>query len=205
VRWSVVQDALSREGIVKRWPWRRILSFVALALVLAGVAPATYLFCWGHAHHFEPLSVPFPRGGGEYASPLFVTDLDDDYQVEVYFLPPNQSPLNLDWKMVDDRGNVIGAGSYSELASGANDAILGHYCSKRGLRQRAILNIHQGFETTSEDVRLHIGLPERGLDQAYGFAAALIWAAKVAGPGAVILIVLALQNAIRRKTSVIVS
>jgi hypothetical protein len=92
---------------VKRWPWHRIFVSLALILVLAGIAPLAYLIWWGHAHNLEPLSVPISLKRGGFTSPFFTTVLDDDYQIEIYFLPHPRTPLDPDWKILNETGAVI--------------------------------------------------------------------------------------------------
>jgi hypothetical protein len=95
-------------------------------LILLGVAPIAYLLWFGTAHNFEPLSAPLSLKRGEYTSPLFRTDLDEDYQVDIYSLPNNRSPLDLDWKIVDESGVLIQSGVYTEDQHyGGNDATRG--------------------------------------------------------------------------------
>jgi hypothetical protein len=185
---------------LKRWPWRTILIGTGVLLVLVGVAPLAYLLWWGSDHNLEPLSVPLSLKRGEYTSPFFKTDLDDDYQIEIYFLPHHRTPLDLDWKIVDEGGALIQSGGYREdQQMGGNDAILErHYRPKRGSRQRIMVNIHQDVQAPDSDTRLHIGLPERGLEQAYGSAAAMMWAAIVAGAGAIMLLVAVILRVVRR-------
>jgi hypothetical protein len=170
-------------------------------LVLVGVAPLAYLLWWGKTHNLEPLSVPISLRRGDYTSPFLTTDLDDDYQIEIYFLPYHRTPLDLEWKIVDETGALIQSGGYSEDQMGGNDAILErHYRPKRGSRQRIMVSIRQDVQAPESDTRLHIGLPERGLEQAYGSAAATIWAAIVAGAGAIMLLVLLILRVLRRQT-----
>jgi hypothetical protein len=173
-------------------------------LILLGIAPLAHISWWGIGHNLEPLSVPLSLKRGESKSPFFTTDLDDDYQIEIYFLPYPRTPLDLDWKIVDETGALISSGDYSEdkQQMGGNDAILErHYRPKRGLRQKIIVNIHRDVQARDSDTKLHIGLPERGLEQAYGFAAAIKWAAIIAGPGAIVLLILAILRAVRRRTT----
>ena len=84
---------------MKSWPWRMILGSTGGLLIFIGVTPIAYLLWFGTAHNFEPLSAPLSLKRGEYTSALFKTDLDEDYQVEIYFLPYHRSPLDLDWKI----------------------------------------------------------------------------------------------------------
>jgi hypothetical protein len=193
---------------MKNLPRRRIFGSIAGLLILFGVMPIVYLLWFGTAHNFEPLSAPISLKHGEYASAFFKTDLDEDYQVEIYFLPYPRSPLDLDWKIVDESGALIQSGVYSEDQHlGGNDAILTRkYRPKRGSANRIFLNIHQDVQAKNNErqskpteTRLHIGVPERGLEQAYGSAAAIVWAAGVAGLGAIILAFLLVMRAIRPK------
>jgi hypothetical protein len=193
---------------VKSWPWRLIFGSIGGLLVLIGITPLAYLLWFGTAHNFEPLSAPISLKHGEYTSPFFKTDLDEDYQVEIYFLPYHRTPLDLDWKIVDENGALIQSGVYTEDHHiGGNDAILTRkYRPTRGSAHRIILNIQQDVQAKDgegqlqpTDTRLHIGVPERGLDQAYGSAAAIVWAAGVAGPGTIILIFLLVLRVIRPK------
>lgn len=185
-----------------------IFGSVGGLLILIGITPLAYLWWFGTAHNFEPLSTPISLKHGEYTSPFFKADLDEDYQVEIYFLPYHRTPLNLDWKIVDENGVLIQSGVYTEDHHiGGNDAILTRkYRPTRGSAQRIILNIHQDVQAKDSegqlqptDTRLHIGVPERGLEQAYGSAAAIAWAAVVAGTGTIILFFLLVRRAIRPK------
>jgi hypothetical protein len=84
---------------------------------------------------------------------------------------------------------------------GGNDAILErHYRPNRGSRQRIFVSIHQDVQPPDSDTRLHVGLPERGLEQAYGSAAAIMWAAIVAGAGAIMLLVVVILRVVRWQT-----
>jgi hypothetical protein len=63
------------------------------------------------------------------------------------------------------------------------------------LRQRAIVDIHRDVQwtdthqvqTADAQPSLHVGLPERNLETAYGIAAGMMWAAVVAGSGLLLL------------------
>jgi hypothetical protein len=136
---------------------------------------------------------------GEYKSPLFTTDSDDDYQIEIYSLPPHQIPLELDWRSVDQSGTNIESGAYSEAHQmGGTDAILTRsYRPKRGSIQRIIIDIHQDVQVDDADTRLHVGLPEKGLEQAYGSALAIRWVIIVGGLGVLMILVLLVLGALR--------
>ncbi|WP_128911334.1 hypothetical protein [Granulicella sibirica] len=187
---------------MKRWPWQKIASALAVSLILVGLVPLAYLGWWGSAHNLEPLSLPLPLRRGTYTSPRFRTDLDEDYQIEIYFVPFNRSPLILDWKTIDESGALIQSGSYKEdQRTGGNDVILERrYRPKRGSSQRIIVTIAQDVQAPDANTKLHIGLPERSLAQGYGFAAAATWAVVVAGAGAILFFVLSLMRVGRRQT-----
>jgi hypothetical protein len=72
---------------VKSWPWSKIIAGTGCVLILVGIVPLAYVFGWGTAHNFEPLSVPLSLRNGEYTSPVFTTDLSENYQIQIYFLP----------------------------------------------------------------------------------------------------------------------
>ncbi len=177
---------------MKRLPWATILLSVGASLVLIGVAPLGYLFWRGSTQNWEPLATRISLKRGEFKSPLFTTDLDEDYQVEIYSLPPHQIPLDLDWRITDEKGTIIQSRTYIENREmGGTDAIFTRsYRPKRGLRQRVIVDIHQGVPVDDPDIdtRLHVGLPEKGLQQAYASAAAVTWSLIVPGPGAIMVL-----------------
>ena len=73
--------------------------------------------------------------------------------------------------------------------------------AKRGRRQRVILDIHDDVKASASPngpTALHVGLPERGLEMAYGMAATFILAGAIAGPGVVLLLVLLVMRVVRR-------
>ena len=202
--------------VLNRWHWRKTFAVVAVFLIVLGVAPLAYFLWFGSAHNFTPLSVPISLKRGEFISPFFTTDLDEGYQVEIYFLPIPRTPLDLDWKIVDESGAVVQSGKYSEdqflvLGNhpwGGNDVILERqFRPKRGSRQRVIVDIHEDVvapdaekSLQSTDTRLYVGLPERGLEQAWGLGLYSVWAAVVAGIGAIMLLVLLIPSMFRRHT-----
>lgn len=196
---------------MKSWPWHLIFGSIGGLLILIGITPLAYLLWFGTVHNFEPLSAPISLKHGEYTSPFFKTDSDEDYQVEIYFLPFHRTPLDLDWKIVDESGTLTQSGVYTEDQHiGGNVALLTRkYRPIRGAAHRIILNIHRDVQAKHgerqlqpTDTRLHIGVPERGLEQAYGSAAAIAWAAGIGGLGTIILFFLLVPRAIRPKTLV---
>jgi hypothetical protein len=184
---------------VKSWPWSKILAGIGGLLVLVGVAPFVCLLWWGTTHNFEPLAFPLTLKRGEYTSPVFKTDLNEPYQIQIYFLPQHNIPLDLDWKIVDDSGAAIQSGAYLEEHLGGNSVNLGEYRPRRGSHQKIIVNIHHDVDAAGSDLKLHIGVPEESLGMAYGAAAAIGWAAIVAGAGAIMLLVLLIRRAMQPK------
>ncbi len=177
---------------LKRMKWRSILAWLAVLLVLAGVTPLIFVVCWGYLHKAEALSAPVLLKPGQYVSPFFTTDLNDDCQIEIYLLPPGWMPLEMDWKVVDQAGALMDGGAHREDQQvGGNDAILDRrYWPKRRTLQRVILQIHRGLqEAPGSDVRLYVGVPERGLQQDGSYAARVLLLILVS-PGAGMLVVL---------------
>lgn len=167
------------------WRPRSGVLVEVVAWIIVGLGPLSYLLWWGSLGTVEPLSVPISLDAGQFTSPYYTPAPDESYQVEIYFLPFNRTPLDLDWKIVDDGGEVIASGDYTDQVTGGNDAILGHYVPGRRSRQRIVVTIHQGDNVPNTDPRLHIGLPERGLAVGYGFAFVVGWAILVAFVGVI--------------------
>ena len=182
---------------MKNWSWSKIIVGVGCLLILVGIAPLAYLFWWGNAHNFEPLSVPLSLKSGQYTSPVFTTDLNETYQIQIYFLPPHSIRLDLDWKVVDDHDAVIRSGAFREENTGGNSLNVGEYRPKRGAHQKIIVNIHQDVDASGPDLKLHIGVPDETLGMAYGLAAALGWGAIVGGTGVIVVLVFLIRRAMR--------
>lgn len=186
---------------MKRCPWRIILASIAVSLLVVGLAPLVYLYCWGAMHKLEALAIPLPLKRGEYSSAFFKTDLDGEYQIEIDPVPWNQTPLDLGWRIVDASGAVLQSGVYREQPIGGNNVILGHYRPQPGASQRVLLDLLQDRRAPDSELKVHIGLPERGLGQAYASAAVTLWAAIVTGLGAMMLLVLFLLRELRIRVS----
>jgi len=127
----------------------QILFMVAGLLIFVGIAPLACSLGWVWTHDLESLSMPIPLKRGEYTSPLFATDLDDEYQIEIYDLPPHLVPLDVDWKIGDDAGALIRSGRFHEDQMGGNAVVLDRgYRPKQGSRYRIIVNIAASRITT---------------------------------------------------------
>ena len=182
--------------------WRRkVVTGVAVLLILAGVSPLAYLQWWESAHNLEPLTFPLPLKRGVYTSPYFQTDLDEDYQVDLYFLPADGSPLDLDWMIIDQSGKRITGDSYTEEQRIGNTVVLDRkYRSTRGLPQRIVVSIRQDVQPVNAMTTLHIGLPEEILSSGYAMFAAMLWAAALAGGGSILLLVVAFKRFVKRRS-----
>lgn len=184
--------------------WSKGLFVLALILILVGIAPPAYLYWFGSAHNFAPLSMPITLERGQVVSPWFKTDLNDTYQIDLDWPHGLDLAIDLaiDWKIEDTHGAVIQQGTfaYQDLQR-ANEVHLGFYKPRRGLRQRVILDIHTGVEgANAAHPTLNVGVPEEGLDMAYGLAVALPWAGIWGAGGLILLIVaLALRNQVPGK------
>jgi hypothetical protein len=148
---------------MKKRPWRRIVTIVACALVLVGVAPITYLLWFGYTTNWAPLTMPLPLNIGSYTSQSFKISLHDkdkpywlvvvadrirDGQesscieggkiIESHACQGVGRLLDMDWKIVDDQGAVLRQGSYvGQIYGGiAEDEKVGEYLPKPGTRSR---------------------------------------------------------------------
>lgn len=190
---------------MKKWPWRKIFAILAVVLIVVGVAPLAILLWHGSTHNFQPLSMQLPLKQGEYTSPIFKTDLDESYMVQLELLDSTNrgiglnpaAILDLDWKIVGaTNGELIQQGAQNSAVSLANSVNLGEYHPKRGLRQKMIIDVHQDIaEPTGSKVTLEVNSTEEPEGMAFGFALSLRWALFVAGPGVLILLVLLFQRA----------
>jgi hypothetical protein len=187
---------------MKSWSRRKIVAGVAVLLILAGVSPLAYLQWRERAHNLEPLAFPFPLRRGVYTSPYFQTDLDENYQVDLYFLPSDRSPLDLDWMIIDQSGKRITGDSYKEeQRTGGNTVVLDrNYRSTRGLPQRIVVTIRQDIQPVNAMTTLHIGLPEEILSSGYAMYAAMLWAAALAGGGLILLLVVAFKRSVKQRS-----
>ena len=178
----------------------RILVGVGCLLLLAGIGPL--LFAVWEGSQSQPLAVPFSLKRGEYTSPYFRTYLSGAYQIDIDSLPFQRTPLDMDWKIVDDRGSVILQGTYADQDRGGNDVILTReYRPRFGQRQRIITDVHRDVVAARSTARLEIGQPEISLDLSYGVFLILGWAGIVGGAGGILLVVLLVRRAMSRNSN----
>ena len=185
--------------MVKTWAWRKIVAGVGWSLLLLGLAPLALLCWWGVTHKPRPVSVPVPLKRGEYSSPFFKTERNEDYRIDIKWDAPGTEwkALDLGWRIVDDSGALLQQGSYNYQLRG-NTAALGKYHSTRRLRQKVIiknLKDTQGLDLARP--KLEISLPERSLEMAYAAIYPIKLAFMVAGPGILILLFVFIARAIR--------
>jgi hypothetical protein len=184
---------------VKSWVWRELVAGVAWSLVLIGFVPLGIWCWWVVTHSPRPVSMEVRLKRGEYSSPFFKTELNEDYQIEIVWNDHSAEwkALDLDWRIVDDSGALLQQGTYNYRLSG-NTAALGHYHSPRRLRQRLIIvNLQDAQGLDLVHPKLEISLPERSLDMSYAAMYPIQLASMVAAPGVLILLFLLIARAIR--------
>lgn len=157
-------------------PTRRKVLLGLLGVAMVAIAPLVWTRWKYSPRKLEPLSAFLTVTRREYVSPAFVPARGKQYQIELYPLPA-RAPLDLDWKVVDDRDAVVASGKYRETTTAVNDAILCRdYQSEHQSAERIVLDFHndEDFGTT-----LHVGLPDEGVGAGYALWFAEIWAALV--------------------------
>lgn len=184
---------------MKAWAWRKIAAGVGWSLILLGLAPSAHLCWWGVTHNPRPVSMPVPLTPGEYSSPFFNTEPNENYRIDIEWdaLGADWKALDMDWRIVDDSGALLQQGSYNYRLRG-NTAALGQYHSSRRLRQRVMIrNLHDAQGLDLAHPKLEISVPERGLEMAYGAIYPIKLAFMLAAPGMLILLFLFIAPAIR--------
>jgi hypothetical protein len=177
---------------MKRWLSSRTTIGVAWFLIGVGLLPLACLLLWARMHNSQPVSERISLRGGQFVSRYFEPELDGTYQVSLYWprFPSRETQVDLDWRILDSQGLVIDQGTYNSRLDGANIVELGEYHPQRGIRQRIIVNVHQGVSGPNGEARLEIGIPEVGLDLAEGvYPVAAEWAAITMIPGMILLAV----------------
>jgi hypothetical protein len=192
---------------MKQWLRRRTLVIVAGVLIVVGAAPLAFLYWFASTHNFQPLSMALPLKQGEYTSAVFKTDLDENYMVQIELADPNRQAiglnenafLDLDWKIVDAGGTVLQQGTENTLLRGANNVNLGEYRPKRGERQKLIVDVHREIEEPEGSrVTLEVNSTEDPEGRAIGAYVFAWWAGIIAGPGAILPLVLLVLRMVRK-------
>jgi len=199
-----VQRQPLKVNAVKKWMWNKILVSVGCLLVVAGVTPGAYILVrLGNAHGQKPLSVPVSLKQGLFISPYFTAASGGDYLIDLNWdmIPARQTLVDLDWKVVADNGSVIEQGTFNSALRGANALRLGSYKPVSGQREQIALDVHQDADQGGAHATLEIGPQDNsgGLSDDIPFA--VEWAAFVAGPGVILLLVWIILRAKRQKAS----
>jgi hypothetical protein len=146
----------------------------------------------------------FPPKKGEYTSAPFKTGLLLPYTIDLDWPKPipedKQIWLDIDWRIVDDKGGVVTRGSYNDWIVGDAQGLTG-YPQGSLKRQRLVLTLPHDVQRMNDDMRLKISVDEGevSLEMSYVFAPAILWACVTAGPGAIILLVLLISRQNRRE------
>jgi hypothetical protein len=136
--------------------------------------------------HAEALAMPLSLNPGQYSSEPFRTWLVQPCQIQIYLLPFDRTPIDLDWRIVDAKGAVLQSGTYRDPpGSGGNGVNLGKYSPRWGREQRVLVTVHKGEDVPGVDAKLHIGDPEILLDNSYGLYLYVGWALAVLAAGAI--------------------
>jgi hypothetical protein len=158
------------------------------------------------------MTMPLSLKGGTYTSPSFMTDLNEPYDLvlvsdrildgqdtsclegakvkDSHYCRGAGRILDADWKIVDERGTVTQQGAYNDRIYSGEETKFGEYVPERGSHPRVFLRIHQdvqGLEFAHPKLEIHAN-PEYSLGSGYAWAAFMIWAGVVAGPGVIILL-----------------
>ncbi|MGB6687554.1 MAG: hypothetical protein WBE76_06905 [Terracidiphilus sp.] len=192
---------------MKRWPWRKILAMMGVGLVIVGIIPLAECLRLEYAPRPEPFLMQFPLKKGVYTSAPFRTGFHGPARIDLEWrrsIPRDQQQnLDLDWKIVDDRGRIVTKGSYNSRWIVGTTACLGGWAQGYRKGQRIVLTLPGDAQGVDESAWLKIGVDadEIGLDMSYAGAIVWGWAVIVAGPGALLLILLLAWRVRSNRTS----
>jgi hypothetical protein len=180
--------------------WRRILAVIAACLILVGLYPLAGCFWLSYAPRPEPSVMQFPLKKGQYTSSPFESGFHGPSRIDLEWQKPmSQSWLDLDWKLVDDKGATVKQGSHHYWIFGNTAALYGW---PEGFRrgQRMVVTVAHDVQGVDEPTQLKVSVDadEIGLDMSYGYGIALIWAGVFVVPGTIILIALLIHRLRRR-------
>jgi hypothetical protein len=184
---------------VKSWVWRKRVAGVGWSLIVLGLAPLARFAWWDFTHNPRPVIMPVPLKRGEYTSPFFTTEANEDYRIDIEWDAPGAEwkALDMDWRIVDDSGVLLQRGKFNYRLRG-DIAALGQHHSMRRVRQRVIVrNLQDAQGLNLAHSRLEISVPERSLEMAYAAIYPIKLAFMVAAPGMLILLFLSIARAIR--------
>lgn len=191
---------------MKKWPWRKILAIFAGCLVIAGAIPFARCLWYAYEPRPEPLVMEFPLRKGEYASSPFNAGFDGPYRIDLDWdrsiLGNEQKRLDLDWKIVDAKRGIVAKGSFDNSIVG-NTVCLGGYPAGFRKGQRIVVTLPHDVQNIDESMRLKVSVDaaEISLDMSYAWGIAVGWAGIIAGPGALLLVLLAVLRMRSHSTS----
>jgi hypothetical protein len=180
-------------SVVKNWPWYRILVFVGFLLVVAGITPGAYVLARLSGNpNPKPFSVPVTLKQGTVTTPEFTPTSSGINFIELDWagMPLRQTAVDLDWKIVTGDGSVIQQGAITTMLRGANNLTLGQYQPTPGQLQKVVLNVHTDTLGTAVNATLKVGPAGESVAFSSDIPVVVTWATWIAGPGALLLIVL---------------
>lgn len=181
-----------------------ILVGIGWLLLVAGITPGAYILVrLGNSHNQKPLSVPVSLKQGQFTSPYFTVNSGEDYLVNVNWdlVPARQTLVDLDWKIVADNGSVIQQGAFNNPLRGANSLRLGEYIPTSSQREQIVLDVHADADQGGAHATLEVAPPDTLWRVSEEIPVAAKWAAFVAFPGAILLLILLAMGAKQRKLS----
>ncbi len=177
----------------------------------------------GELGHVTSLSVPLSLGVEEYTSPpftIYVGNHGYGIRISLDRILDGQDAsciqnnkvidstrcrgvgriLDTDWELVNNRGGVIGRGSYKgRIYTGTSCPIwIGNFKAHFGDRLKLILRIRQDIQAyQTANPRLEVQTDVDGVDSVAYFSAAMLWAFVFIGSGTIMLLVLKPRHANR--------
>ena len=191
---------------MKKLPWKMILVCVGWLLLVAGIVPGNiHPRAVGSSHNAEAALRTCFAQARHYTSPSFTTGSGGEYLIDLNWdmIPARQTLVDLDWKIVAENGSVLEQGSFNSDLRGANTIRLGSYKPESGQREQVVLDVHQDVDQGGAHAKLEIGPQDTSLGLSNQIAFAAGWAAYVAGPGILLLIIWLILRTSRRKTSAV--
>jgi hypothetical protein len=167
--------------------------FFGFLLVVAGITPGAYVLArLGGNSSPKLLSVPVTLKQGSITSPEFTpaSSATNFIALDWTGIPLRQTAVDLDWKILGSDGSVIQQGALTSILRGANNVTLGQYQPTAGQRQKVVLNVHTDTVGAGVNATLNVGPAETSVAVSNDIPVVVTWAIWIAGPGALLLIVL---------------
>jgi hypothetical protein len=184
--------------------WQKILAILGACLVIVGIYPFASCLWLAYAPRPDPFSMQFPPRKGEYTSPPIATGFGGPYRIDLEW--PGSIPgdrhtrLDLDWEILDQKGRTVQQGSYRDWIAG-NTICLAGYAPGYRRGQRVVIRLAHDVLGVGDSMRLKVSVDkeEISLDLSYGWGISIICAGIVAGPGALLLLVLPIRRMNQQK------